>query len=153
MGNVGRYRLYKLYSCIAYASPMAVLFGLNSQTYLADTTGGKSIGFWGIVMLVFLILAFKNIIKDLITKNTILSVSLLMLTLSFAMRFIANQLMIISACSIGGSILLAIVEPVADYYYSVAYTQVSEDMRVKTNLPKVPHKEAWKRAYGYGFMR
>lgn len=149
MGNVFMYRLYKIYSCIAYATPMAILFGLNSSTYISDTTGGKSIGFWGFVMLIFIVLAFKNKIQEFGTKNSILTVSILVFAVSLIMRLIADQLMLISLCSIGGAVLSSGFEPVADYYYSVSYKQISEDIRVKANLPTMPQKEAWRQAYGF----
>lgn len=149
MGNIARYRLYKIYSCIAYATPMAILFGVNSSQYISDTTGGKSIGFWGFVMLIFIVLAFKNKIKELGTKNAVMTVSILVFSISLIMRLIADQLMIISLCSIGGSVLSNMVEPVADYYYSVAYKQLNEDVRVKQNLATIPQKIAWRQAYGF----
>ncbi len=150
MGNVAKYRLYKVYSCLAYATPMAILFGINSEAYLTDTTGGTSIGFWGFVMIIFTILAFKNRVMEFAKRNSVLSVSVTIFAVALVMQFIATQLMLISAVSIAGGVASAFVEPVADFYYSVAYKQLNEDSRVKLNLPSVPQKEAWKQAYGVG---
>ena len=149
MGNIARYRLYKIYSCIAYATPMAILFGVNSSQYISDTTGGKSIGFWGVVILLFVVLVFKNKIKELFTEDIALSVSILVFAIAMIMHFIASQLILISSVSIGGSILSRVFEPVADYYYSVAYKQLNEDVRVKQNLATIPQKIAWRQAYGF----
>jgi len=149
MGNVARYRMYKLYSCVAYATPMAVLFGLNSDTYLSDSTGGTSIGFWGFVMLVFMVIAFKNKIMEFSKKNSVMTLSVGVFLISLIMQFIANQLLIISIASIAGSILSHTVEGVADYYYSVSYKELNESSRVRLNLATVPQKEAWKQAYGF----
>jgi hypothetical protein len=149
MGNVAKYRLYKVYSCLAYATPMAILFGINSDMYLTDSTGGTSIGFWGFVIIIFTILAFKNRIMEFAKKNAVLSVSVTVFSISLLMQFIAGQLMLISAVSIAGGVLSSVVEPVADFYYAVAYKQINEESRVRLNLPSIPQKEAWKQAYGF----
>jgi hypothetical protein len=149
MGNVAKYRVYKAYSCLAYATPMATLFGLNSDVYLKDSTGGTSIGFWGFVILVFVALAFKSKIMEFAKKNTILSISIIVFGVALIMQFIAGQLMLISAVSMGGAVASSVFEPVADYYYSIAYKQINEESRVRLNLAPVTQREAWRQAYGF----
>ena len=148
MGNMGKYRVHKLLSCVLYALPLAGLFALDSSKYLANGSEGVTIAFWGYVAVGFIIIGFKNKIAEFIKKDTLMSVSIGIFLVALIMEFLARQLLFISGASIVGSVLSHTVEPVADVYYDRVYKQISETKRMRIKSDDLTVKEAWKQAYG-----
>lgn len=147
MGNLIRYKLHKLYSCLAYAIPFGVLFGFNHEAYISTSSGGKTIVFWGYVIVCFVLIAFKQKVITGFKKDPLLSISLGIFIVSIVMQIIANQLMLISGASVIGCFFMRIPEAVADVYYMRCY-KTEGDKRIRLNTITLSAKEAWKQAYG-----
>lgn len=152
MGNLIRYKLHKLYSCLAYATPLGILFAINHKAYISIADGsvqtGATIGFFGYILLGFMALGFKSKVLEFAKKNTLLSISIGVFIIAVVMEFLARQLMLISGASIIGAILSNFFEPVADVYYARCYEH-SGDKRIRKNTITLTAKDAWKQAYGF----
>lgn len=149
MGNLARYRAYKLLSFIAYILPLAILFAFNYNSYIR--TPAKGIGFFGYILIIFILIGFKSKIQSFAKKNTVLTVSLIVFIVAFIMQFLAKELLMISGMSLAGCVLSAVVEPVADVYYSLCYEHTTNDIRQRRRgVDTMPHGDAWRLAYGRG---
>lgn len=148
-GNILRYRLYKLYSCLAYATPLGILFAVNSKAYIS--TPSRGISFFGYIIIVFIAIGFKSKIQEFAKKNTILTISAIAFIVALIMQYLAMQLLLISAVSMGGCVLSAIVEPVADVYYNRCYKHATPERRERVHEPTLLAKDAWKIAYGFRY--
>ncbi|MDR1138324.1 MAG: hypothetical protein LBK70_00385 [Clostridiales bacterium] len=138
--NARRYYLYKLLSFVAYAVPMAVLFGINHKEYLKNEYTG--LGFFGYIMLLFLALSFKSKLTAVAQKNSILTMSTVIFVVALIMYKVGEQLLMISGMSLLGCLLSTIFERPADVYRRYGW----KDGVVYKGVP-VPHKKAW--AWGY----
>lgn len=142
--NFFRYLFYKLLEMIAYAIPLGVLFGVNYKSY----TGGANISFWAYIIALFVILGFKQRISEYAKKDVMVTVSLAVFIVAIIMRYIADQLLIISACTLLGCIISKIFTPVSNVYFRACRRrdQTTKDL-IKIRTPTIPHKKAWSLGY------
>lgn len=148
MRNELRMWLYRGLSCVLYAAPLLGLYGFKFDDYSGV---GFSIGFFGYVLVMFLVIGFKSKLTDATRKNTVLTVSIIVFVVALIMQWLGQELLIISLCSIGGCALSRIPEPVADYYGAARFRTVKDtngaERTIRVDNPLVRHKEAWIRAY------
>lgn len=148
MSNIWQYRKFKVLSALAYATPLGILFAVNHEAYLTSTSTG--IGFFGYILIAFIVLGAKNKIQDFAKKNTVMTVSAIVFITAFIMQYLATQLLLISGVSLGGAVISSVIEPVADVYYAKSYEVVGE-VRTKKQEFALPSKEAWRIAYGFRY--
>lgn len=145
MTNSAKLLLYKIFSFLVYAIPMIALFIINHDEYKSD---GSAFGFFGIIILVFIGLTLKNSIATLFKTHTLLTVSIIILVLSLLMKYLGDNMILISCVSIVGSLLQSVIEAVAHVYENYAY--ITEDGVKKKNMaPAIPDAQAWREAYGF----
>lgn len=145
MTNRGMCLLYKAYSFIAYAIPMVILFLINIDAYRSD---GSIFGFWGIVIIAFIFIAFKNTFVSMIKNRTLITVSALFLVFSILMHYLASEMILISMMSFSGALVQSFFDGVADVYEEHSYTLV-EGVKRRNRKRAIPQKEAWAEAYGF----
>lgn len=141
--NKGRYLEYKALSFCAYVLPLLILFGVENTRYLKSA--GTSLSFFGYIIFALIVVAFKNKIIDIGKKNVVLSLSLAIFIVSIIMRYLADELLLISGVSLFGALLSTIIEPVADVYRARA----DRDKTGEGDGRTVTHKNAWRLAYGW----
>lgn len=146
MTNRGKMWLYKLYSFLSYALPMTGLFFVNRKEY---ASGGNMFGFFGFVILFFIILSFKNAFLKLIRNKTLLTVSAIVLVFSILMQYLADNMILISTVSLIGASLQSVIEVVADTYEIHSWVEVN-GVRRRNPSKAISDREAWKEAYGFG---
>lgn len=142
--NKSRYIFYKWLSFLIYIIPLAVLFIIKRDDYITES-GGKTVSFFGYMVVIFVIVAFKDKVLTFAKKNTILTVSVIIFTIAWVMKYLANELLLISAVSLIGSLISTIIEPVV-----VVYEAKLEKERNGDNVNLLSHKNAWRLAYGFG---
>lgn len=143
MTNKGRYWEYKAISFLIYIIPLLVLFALQPNHYVKSA--GTSVSFFGYIILALIMIAFKDKFLEFVKKNAVLSVSLIIFITSLIMRYLADELMVISGVSLFGALLSTVVEPVADVYHARA-----EKEKIGEGTGEVlSHKNAWRLAYGF----
>lgn len=141
--NKGRYIEYKALSFFAYVLPLAILFAVENARYLK--TAGTSLSFFGYVIIALVLVAFKDKLIEAGKKNVILSVSIGIFVVSAIMRYLADELLLISGISLLGAIMSTVIEPVADVYKARADKDKAGDGDGTT----LSHKNAWRLAYGF----
>jgi hypothetical protein len=146
MRNALRYFEYKALSSVLYCAPLGVLFGFNHEAYISSPSA--SFSFFGYVIIMLGVLSFKNNFTEATKKNPVMTVSVVILAVSFIMQYLATQLLLISTVSLGGCVLSAAVEPVADVYFMSAFEMVGERKRL-TSSKAISHKNAWRQAFGF----
>ena len=145
MTNRGMCLLYKVYSFIAYALPMVVLFIVNVDAYQTD---GSIFGFWGFVILAFIFISFKSTFINLIKNRTLMTVSGLFLIFSIMMQYLAQEMILISTMSFAGAVMQSFFEGVADVYDTHSYILV-EGVKRRNRKKALSQSEAWAEAYGF----
>ncbi len=140
--NKGRYRLYKLISFLVYVLPLVILFAVERDHYLK--TAGTSLSFFGYIIVAFALIAFKDKLLGFAKNNAILTVSLIVFIISLIMRYLADELLLISGVSLFGALLSTIIEPVCEVFKKRA-DKDDEDGEVRL----LTHKNAWRLAYGF----
>ena len=144
--NLGKFRLYKMYSFIAYLIPMLVLFLVEHEKYLS--TPSYSFSFFGYAIVFLIIIAFKNVVLECLKKNLMLSLSLTLFIVSIITYYLADNLLLISFVSVIGSAFSFVVDKVADVYYANAYVcKDNNGIKQKNPAQALSDKEAWKIAY------
>ena len=141
--NKGRYFEYKVISFAIYVLPILILFAVENTRYLKSA--GTSLSFFGYVIFALILVCFKDKILEVGKKNVILSVSVAIFVVSAIMRYLADELLLISGVSLFGAIISAIVEPVADVYKLRAARDTAGD----GDGTVLSHKNAWRLAYGF----
>ena len=145
MTNSGKCLLYKVLSFAVYALPMVLLFFLNMGEYASD---GSVFGFFGYIILFFVILTFKNTFVELFKTRTLMCVSAVLLVFSVLMQYLADNMILICAVSFIGAVMQSLVSVVADVYDRYSYITI--DGIKRRNLAKaIPDKQAWAEAYGF----
>lgn len=134
---------YKALSFAAYVLPLLILFGVENTRYLK--AAGTSLSFFGYIIFALILVAFKDKIVDLGKKNVVLSISLVIFIVSAIMRYLADELLLISGVSLFGALMSTIIEPVADVYK----VRADRDTRGEGDGSTVTHKNAWRLAYGW----
>lgn len=141
--NRGRYLEYKALSFAVYILPLLILFAVENTHYLKSS--GTSLSFFGYVIFALVLIAFKDKIVNLGKKNVVLSVSVVIFVVSAVMRYLADELLLISGVSLFGALLSTVIEPVADVYK----VRADKDKAGEGDGTTVTHKNAWRLAYGY----
>ena len=141
-------RVYKLYTFLVYALPMIALYAWKHDEF---ATEGSAFGFWGIVVVFLLVIAFKNLIVDFFKKYSLLSISLGILFLGLFSEFLADNLLIIGVFSTVSSLFSLCVSVVADVYTEHAHIMENGEKKVN-KAPAISQKEAWKEAYFFDFV-
>lgn len=136
--------MYKIIAFAVYAIPMLLLFLLNMDRYKSD---GSIFGFFGYVILGFVFISFKNSIISLIKTRTLMSMSAILFVFSLLMQYLADEMVLITAVSLVGSILQIAVEVVANTYEEHAYI-VRDGVKMRNMRPAIPDSQAWREAYG-----
>nr|DAV17456.1 MAG TPA: hypothetical protein [Caudoviricetes sp.] len=145
MTNGAKCLFYKGVSFLAYGIPMAALFFANRAAYVSE---GASVGFFGYIIIAFLVVCFKNTVLEFIKTKTLLSVSVIIFAFSVLMLYLSKQMIMISTVSMIGSIFQSIFEAVADVYER--YTWVMEEgIKHKNRKKAIPDKQAWLEAYNF----
>ena len=145
MTNRGMCLLYKVYSFIAYAIPMTILFLVNIDAYRSD---GSIFGFWGLVIIAFVFIAFKNTFINLVKDRTLVTVSALFLIFSLLMHYLASEMILISMMSFSGALVQSFFDGVADVYNEHSYVLI-EGVKRRNRKKAISQKEAWAEAYGF----
>lgn len=140
--NRARFRLYRLLSFLVYVLPLAILFACESERYLKST--GSSLSFFGYILTAFALIAFKDKLLGFAKNNAILTVSLVIFAISLIMRYLADELLIISGISLSGALLSAVIEPVGE-----VYRRRAERDEESGNYQLLTHRNAWRLAYGF----
>lgn len=143
--NSGMSRLYKFYTFLAYVLPMIILFIFNQDDY--GTEEGV-FGFWGIIIVMLCVIAFKNFVTDFFKKYRVLSVSILLLIIGLFSEFLGSQLVLIGVVSTCAAIVSLVFSHVGDAYDEHCYKTIDGE-KVINKAPAISQKEAWKEAYGY----
>lgn len=141
--NKGRYIEYKFLSFMAYVLPLLILFAVENTRYLK--TAGTQLSFFGYIIFALILVAFKDKIVAMGKKNVILSVSIVIFVISAIMKYLADELLIISGVSLFGALLSTILEPVADVYK----IRADRDTAGQGDGTTLSHKNAWRLAYGW----
>lgn len=144
--NRGKCLQYRLLAFFVYFIPMAILFAVNIGAYTTDK--GKTIGFWGFIIVAFVILTFKNLIIDAFKKRTQITLSVAVLILSVIFKYISEELTLIAVVSLMASVLSSFVEVVADTYDSASYV-IKDGVKLKNTATAIPDKQAWAISYGF----
>lgn len=141
--NKGRYFEYKVISFAMYVLPLLILFAVENTRYMKSA--GTSISFFGYIIFALILVGFKDKILEVGKKNVILSVSLVIFIISAIMRYLADELLLISGVSLFGALISTIVEPVADVYK----LRAAKDTAGDGDGSVLTHKNAWRLAYGF----
>ena len=142
--NSGKCKIYRALSFLVYLIPMTILFIANIDAY---SSGGGIFGFWGFIVLALVFVSFKGNILDTIKKQPLLSISGGLFIFSLIMRFLANEMLLITCVSFLASVLSSFVSIVADTYEMMSYKLV--DGVKQKNLDKaMSDKKAWAMSYG-----
>lgn len=147
--NKGKAWLYRFYAFLVYLIPMITLFIVNYQEYDKD---GGAVGFWGIIVIAFVVLAFKGYILNLFKKQPITTVSIAIFVVALVMKNIAGQMILISAVSAIAALLSSFVSVVSDVFVEHSFKMVDGE-KVKNSAPAISDKQAWLEAYGYIFSK
>lgn len=145
--NGGMARLYRIYTFLIYAFPMLALYAWKHEEF---GTQASAFGFWGIVVLFLLIIAFKNFCIDFFKKFTLLSISLIILFIGLFSEFLSDNLILIGAFSTVASLMSLFISVVADVYANHAFIIENGEKKVNKS-PAIAQKEAWHEAYFFSF--
>lgn len=144
MTNLGKSYIYRLFSWCAYVIPLAVLFVVNRDAYIAPES---TIGFFGIVIIALAVIAFKDTVVNAFKRSPLMTLSIVLLVVGMMMESIAGQLSLIATASLIGSCLHLVVDKVADVYHDRAY-RIVDGVKTRNREPALPDREAWREAYG-----
>lgn len=144
MTNLGKSYIYRLFSWCAYVIPLAVLFIINRDAYIAPES---AIGFFGVVIIALAVIAFKDTVINAFKKSPLMTLSIVLLVVGMMMESIAGQLSLIATASLVGSCLHLIVDKVADVYHDRAF-RIVDGVKTRNREPALPDREAWREAYG-----
>lgn len=140
--NRARFRLYRFLSFLVYVLPLVILFACESERYLKSA--GSSLSFFGYFLVAFALIAFKDKLLGFAKNNAVLTVSLVIFVISLVMRYLADELLIISGISLFGALLSAVIEPVGE-----VFAKRAERDEESGNCELLSHKKAWRIAYGF----
>lgn len=147
--NKGMSIVFKGLAFLVYLIPMAVLFGVNYAAY-RKTEG--LIGFWGVVLLAFVVLALKNILLTAFKKQPLIFMSLTVFIISLLMGKISDQMFLISGVSTVAAVFSGFVSTIADSYTEHAYKVIDGEKTLNT-APAISVRQARMEAYGFIFTK
>lgn len=145
MTNGAKCKLYRLYAFLTYALPMALLFILNHEAYAGKAS---AFGFWGYIILIFVIAAFKDKFLTFFKNGSLLTVSAIVFVIALIMRYLSDELILISLVSLIGALLSTFIDIVGDVYERHSKIIV-DGVEQKNRKPAMPDAEAWKEAYSF----
>lgn len=145
MTNGAKCKLYRAYAFLVYALPMALLFILNHEAYAGKAS---AIGFWGYIILIFVIAAFKDKFLTLFKNSSLLTISAIFFVIALTMRYLSDEMILIALVSLVGSVLSTFIDIVGDVYERHSKIIV-DGVEQKNRKPAIPDKEAWKEAYSF----
>ena len=149
LSNHGKSVLYKLYAFLAYASIMLTLFFVKLQDYAPE----NRLGFYSVIVLIFIIIAFKDTMKKIIDYNLQLSASVITLACAILGYTVGKEMILIASASVVGSILSMFFGVVADTYAEYAYITDSNGIKRKNLARAISDKQAWRESYGFCFAK
>lgn len=149
LSNHGKSVLYKLYAFLAYASIMLTLFFVKLQDYAPE----NRLGFYSVIVLIFIIIAFKDTMKKIIDYNLQLSASVITLACAILGYTVGKEMILIASASVVGSILSMFFGVVADTYAEYAYITDSNGIKRKNLALAISDKQAWRESYGFCFAK
>lgn len=149
LSNHGKSVLYKLYAFLAYASIMLTLFFVKLQDYAPE----NRLGFYSVIVLIFIIIAFKDTMKKIINYNLQLSASVITLACAILGYTVGKEMILIASASVVGSILSMFFGVVADTYAEYAYITDSNGIKRKNLARAISDKQAWRESYGFCFAK
>ena len=141
--NLGKSRLYKFFGFLAYLIPMALLFIFNIDNYKTD---GSIFGFWGIVILVMILVMFKRYLLSFFGKYTRVSIGLGLFAIGIFSRYVGEHLALIGIVSFFASLISFYFDLIADIYERHAYKIIDGEKIVKSEIGmtfKAVNKEFW----------
>ena len=149
LSNHGKSVLYKLYAFLAYASIMLTLFFVKLQDYAPE----NRLGFYSVIVLIFIIIAFKDTMKKIINYNLQLSASVITLACAILGYTVGKEMILIASASVVGSILSMFFGVVADTYAEYAYITDNNGIKRKNLARAISDKQAWRESYGFCFAK
>ena len=141
-------KVYKLYTFFAYILPMTALYIWKYDNFSKQ---GGTFGFFGIIVLMLCVIAFKNFCLEFFKNYRILTVSIIILIIGIISEFLSSELLTIGIFSVIASGISLLFSCVADVYDEHAY-KVVDGEKQKNGDPALSQKLAWKEAYGYVFV-
>ena len=149
LSNHGKSVLYKLYAFLAYSAIMLTLFFVKLKDYAPE----NRLGFYSIIVLVFVLIAFKNTMKKIITYNLQLSASVITLACAILGYTVGKEMILIASASVVGSILSMFFGVVAETYAEYAYITDANGIKRKNLAIAISDRQAWRESYGFCFAR
>ena len=141
--NYGKSIVYKLYAFLVYLIPMLILFFVNMKEY----TTNSRISFFGIIIIAFVIIAFKETVRKIINYDLFLSVNVAIFVVSLLAYFLAEKLILITAVSFVGCVLSSFVGAIATTYYNLSFIVDANGNKRKDTKPGLTLKQALKETY------
>lgn len=145
MTNGAKCKLYRAYAFLVYALPMALLFILNHDAYAGKAS---AFGFWGYIILIFVIAAFKDKFLTFFKNGSLLTISAIFFVIALTMRYLSEEMILISLVSLIGSLLSTFIDVVGDVYEW--HSKIIVDGIEQKNMKRaIPDAQAWKEAYSF----
>ena len=138
--NYGQSVLFKIYAFLAYLVPMLVLFFCNMNEYTSDST----FSFFGIVLIGFIAISFCGTLKKIINYNLGLSVSVIIFVIALMSKYLGEQLLLISCCSVLGSIFAMFFGAISTTYEHFSFIVDENGRKRKDKAEALPLSEIWK---------
>ena len=138
--NYGQSILYKIYAFLVYLVPMVGLFLFNMDEYISDAT----FSFFGIVLIGFVSIAFCGTLKKIFNYNLGLSVSAVIFIIALLTKYLGEQLMLISGCSLFGNVLSMFFGSISNTYHRLSFITDENGRKRKDRSPALPLSEIWR---------
>ena len=132
--NIVRCYCYRILATLLYIAPLAVLFGINIDAYLVSPSA--TLGFFGYLLAIIILFGAKDKILDCAQKDTMLTVFVIIFVIAFIMRFLADQLLLISFFGLLGCLA------------SIVPSKVADEFQKEKGKHTLGYRTAWRRAFG-----
>ena len=146
--NKGQAFIFKIYAFLVFLVPMSVLFAANYGEYKSD---GAVIGFWGIILIAFVVLAFKDFVINFFKKQPLTTISLAIFIISMITAQLSGQLQLISGVALAASVLSSFVSVISDSFMNHAYIIMPNGEKTLNTAPAISVRQAAMEAYGFVF--
>ena len=146
--NKGQAFIFKIYAFLVFLVPMSVLFAANYGEYKSD---GAVIGFWGIILIAFVVLAFKDFVINFFKKQPLTTISLAIFIISMITAKLSGQLQLISGVALAASVLSSFVSVISDSFMNHAYIVQPNGEKTLNAAPAISVRQAAMEAYGFVF--
>lgn len=144
MTNSAMKKVYRFLAFLVYAAPMTTLLLVRYDRY---THAAGSLGFFGILIIMFCALFFGAQMFEKAKKKPLMSVSIALFVFAVITRYMSVELLWVTAVSTAASVLSEFVNVVADVYENYEW-KVVDGIKTKNLDKALPQKEAWAQAYG-----